>query len=342
MTAAPRLIDPTRLAAWMGAHVPGFRGPLTATKFGDGQSNPTFLIESPGGAYVLRRKPPGVLLKSAHAVDREFRVQRALAGSGVPVAAMHALCEDDAVIGAAFYVMARVPGRIFWDPALPDLAPPERTAIYDEMNAALAALHSVDPATVGLGDFGRPGSYFERQFKRWTDQYRASETQNEPAMERLIDWLARHMPPDDGRVAIVHGDYRLDNMIFDATQPRLRAVLDWELATLGHPWADLSYQCMQWRLPNASLFKGLGGLDRRALGLPSEDEYVAAYARRMGGAVVDHWNFLLAFNFFRLAAIVQGVYKRARDGNGSNPERGMMMGAAVPLMADMGCAVAGA
>lgn len=329
-------LDETALARWLEAHLPGFRGPLKSKKFGDGQSNPTFLIEAASGAYVLRRKPPGLLLKSAHAVDREFRVQKALAGSGVPVARMDILCEDDSVVGSAFYVMERVPGRIFWDPALPELSNADRTAIYDEMNKALASLHRIDPAAVGLSDFGRPGSYFARQFKRWTDQYRASETGTVADMDALIDWLSRNTPPDDGRVAIVHGDYRLDNMIFHAREPKLLAVLDWELSTLGHPYTDISYQCMQWRLSNESIFKGLGGFDRPALGIPSEEAYVAAYCKRMGFSEIPHWDFYLAFNFFRLAAIIQGVMKRAMDGNGSNPQRGLEMGKMVPVLARMG------
>ncbi len=336
MSLDVKALDETKLARWLEANLPGFRGPLTSKKFGDGQSNPTFLIEAASGAYVLRRKPPGLLLKSAHAVDREFRVQKALAGSGVPVARMDLLCEDDEVIGSAFYIMERVPGRIFLDPALPGLTNAERTAIFDEMNKALAHLHSTDPAKVGLSDFGRPGSYFSRQFKRWTDQYRASETETAPDMDALIAWLSNNTPPDDGRSAIVHGDYRLDNMIFHASEPKLLAVLDWELSTLGHPYADISYQCMQWRLPNDSIFSGLAGMDRNSLGVPTEEQYVAAYCKRMGFAEIPHWDFYIAFNFFRLAAIIQGVLKRALDGNGSNPERGIAMGKMVPVLAGMG------
>ncbi len=335
-----KTIDEAALAAWLETNLAGFEGPLKARKFGDGQSNPTYLIEAASGAYVLRRKPPGVLLKSAHAVDREFRVQKALAGSGVPVADMYVLCEDDSVIGTAFYVMQRVEGRIFWNPALPDVSREDRAKIYDEMNRALAALTSLDPAKVGLSDFGRPGSYFERQFKRWTDQYRASETGAVPAMDELIDWLARNVPADDGRISIVHGDYRLDNMIFHPTEPRLLAVLDWELSTLGHPFADISYQCMQWRTANSSIFSGLGGLDRTALGIPTEDEYVAAFCKRIGLPEIPNWDFYIAFNFFRLAAIIQGVKKRALDGNGSNPERGLAMGEMVPVLAEAGLATA--
>ncbi len=336
MSLDVKTLDEPRLAAWLEKNLDGFRGPLKATKFGDGQSNPTFLIEAASGAYVLRRKPPGVLLKSAHAVDREFRVQKALAGSGVPVAKMYLLCEDDSVIGTAFYIMERIQGRIFWKPDLPEVSASDRAKIYDEMNRALAALTKLDPAEVGLSDFGRPGSYFERQFKRWTDQYRASETETIGAMDDLIAWLSGNTPPDDGRVSIVHGDYRLDNMIFHPTEPRLLAVLDWELSTLGHPFADISYQCMQWRTDSKSIFSGLGGLDRKALGVPTEEEYVAAFCKRAGLDGIPNWDFYIAFNFFRLAAIIQGVMKRALDGNGSNPERGLAMGAMVPVLAEAG------
>jgi aminoglycoside phosphotransferase (APT) family kinase protein len=235
-----------------------------------------------------------------------------------------------------FYVMAFVEGRIFWDPAIPEVASSaERAAIYDAMNATLAALHDVDPAAVGLGDFGRPGSYFERQLGRWTSQYRATETGAVPDMDRLIQWLEAHMPPDDGLISLVHGDYRLDNMIFAPDRPQVLAVLDWELSTLGHPYADLAYQCMQWRLPHASGFRGLGGIDRDAIGLPSEEEYVAAYFRLRGIGDIAGWTFFLAFSFFRLAAICQGVYKRALDGNASNPDKAKMYGEAVKLLSGL-------
>jgi len=341
MSLDVKTIDEAALARWLEQNLPGFKGPLKSKKFGDGQSNPTYLIEAASGAYVLRRKPPGVLLKSAHAVDREFRVQKALAGSGVPVANMHVLCEDDSVIGTAFYVMQRVEGRIFWNPALPEVSTEDRGKIYDEMNRALAKLATTDPGQVGLGDFGRPGSYFERQFKRWTDQYRASETGTVAAMDDLIAWLSNNVPEDDGRVSIVHGDYRLDNMIFHPTEPRLLAVLDWELSTLGHPFADVSYQCMQWRTDAQGIFTGLGGVDRRALGIPTEEEYVAKYCERIGVPRIPHWDFYIAFNFFRLAAIIQGVKKRAMDGNGSNPERGLKMGEMVPVLAGLGLEIVG-
>ena len=331
MTGFPE--DTTALDVWASAHVEGYAGPARAIKYPTGQSNPTYRIETPGRAYVLRCKPPGKLLKSAHMVEREFRVLRALGGVGYPVPPALALCEDESVAGSVFYVMAHVEGEIYWDPALPEQTNSQRAAIYDSMNAALAALHSVDLARSGLADFGKPGNYFARQTQRWTQQYRDSETATIRDMDRLIDWLAANMPPDDGRVSLVHGDFRIDNMIFAPGSGQLLAVLDWELSTIGHPFADLAYQCMQWRLPNAGEMRGLGGIDRVAMGLPSDEAYVAAYCQRMGLAGVPHWPFLIAFSFFRFAAILQGVYKRALDGNASNPERGVKLGAAVPLMA---------
>jgi aminoglycoside phosphotransferase (APT) family kinase protein len=331
--------DIARLEAWARAHVEGFDGPAAARKFPTGQSNPTYLIETPSARYVLRRKPPGKLLKSAHAVDREFRVLRALESVGFPAPRAIALCEDESVIGSMFYLMSHVEGRIFWDPALPELAADERSAIYDAMNETLARLHAIDPTAIGLGDYGRPGNYFARQLQRWTDQYRASETGANSHMDRLIAWLGEHVPADDGRVALVHGDWRIDNMIFDPVRPRPLAVLDWELSTLGHPFADLAYQCMQWRLPNAGAFRGLAGLDRAALGIPGEAAYVEAYCRRAGISGVPGWTFLIAFSFFRSAAILQGVYKRTLDGNASNPERGRQMGQAVPLISRLAAEV---
>jgi aminoglycoside phosphotransferase (APT) family kinase protein len=333
MTDEPLALDSARLEAWARAHIGGFAGPLTATKFPTGQSNPTYLIETPAQRYVMRRKPPGKLLKSAHMVEREYRVLRALEGAGFPSPRALALCEDENVIGSVFYLMSHVEGRIFWDPSLPGLAPDERAAIYDSMNAALARLHAVDVAAAGLGDYGKPGNYFARQLQRWGEQYRASETTVHAEMDRLIVWLGAHVPADDGKVALVHGDWRIDNMIFANGDARLLAVLDWELSTLGHPLADLAYQCMQWRLPNTGESRGLADIDRAALGIPSEADYVAAYCRRAGIAAIPDWAFLLAFSFFRVAAIVQGVYKRSLDGNASNPERARKMGEAVPLMA---------
>lgn len=334
-------IETGALDAYFSAHVAGYRGPLSAQKFATGQSNPTFLVEAASGKYVLRRKPPGALLKSAHAIEREYAVMKALAQTAVPVPRMLALCEDAGVIGTPFYVMAHVDGRIFWDPAVPEVSRADRASIYDDMNRVLAALHAVDPQAAGLGNFGKPGNYFARQIARWGDQYRASETGVIANMDALIIWLGAHIPSDDGRVAIVHGDYRIDNFIFAKDAPVIAAVLDWELSTLGHPFADLAYQCMQWRLPNEGVFRGLAGVDRAALGIPAEDDYVALYCRRAGLGAMTHWTFYLAFSFFRLAAILQGVKKRALEGNASNPERGLQMGAAVPVLARMAMELVG-
>lgn len=332
-------LDAAALAPYLEAHVEGFRGLESITKFNAGQSNPTYLVEAASGRYVLRAKPPGQLLKSAHQVDREFRVMAALKDSAVPVPRVLHLAGDEASpIGRMFYVMDYVDGRILWDPGLPEAADAAvRGATYDAMNEVLAALHDIDVAAVGLGDFGRPGSYFERQLSRWSGQYRASETERIGDMDRLIGWLEANLVADDGRVSLVHGDFRLDNMIFAPDRPRVIAVLDWELSTLGHPFADISYQCMQWRLPHSSGFRGLGGLDRAALGLPGEAEYVARYCQRRGLTGIPDWTFHLAFSFFRLAAICQGVYKRALDGNASNPEKARTYGEAVRLLATLAC-----
>jgi aminoglycoside phosphotransferase (APT) family kinase protein len=328
-----------RLGRHLEQHIEGFRGLRATSKFPGGQSNPTYLLEADSGRYVLRRKPPGVLLPSAHAVDREFRVISALAGSGVPVPQALHLCADDAIIGSMFYVMEFKEGRTLWDPALPGFGVAERSRIYDEMNRVLVALHSVDPAAVGLADFGQPGSYYARQVSRWTKQYRAAETAHVEPMEQLMAWLAERLPADDGRVSLVHGDYRLDNLMFHPTDERVVAVLDWELSTLGHPFADLAYQCMQWRLPHGSdSLRGLGGIDRTALGIPDEEAYVARYCERMGIDAIPAWNFYLAVSFFRLAAICQGVYKRGLDGNASNPAA-VRYGEAAQRIAEAGCAV---
>jgi aminoglycoside phosphotransferase (APT) family kinase protein len=324
--------DTTALDVWAKANVEGWRGPSVAKKFPTGQSNPTYLIEAASGRYVLRRKPPGKLLKMAHMIEREFRVLKALEGVGYPAPRVLGFCEDEGVIGTAFYLMTCVDGRVLWDPALPELKREDRRPIYDSMNEGLARLHSIDVAAAGLSDYGKPGSYFGRQYQRWTDQYRASETARVEDMERLIAWLADKVPADDGRVALVHGDWRIDNMIFDSNSPRLLAVLDWELSTLGHPLADLAYQCMQWRLPNGR-YRGLGGVDRTANGIPTEAEYVAAYCKRMGFEAIPDWTFLVAFSFFRSIAIHQGVYKRSLDGNASNPELARQVGESVPFVA---------
>ena len=322
------------LDSYLAAHVAGFDGLRAVTKFGTGQSNPTYRIDAASGRYVLRTKPPGDLLPSAHAVDREYRVMAALAGTAVPVPPVLHLAEAAASpSGRAFYVMRFLDGRIFWDPALPDVATTERAALYDAMNAALAARHDVDVAAVGLSDFGRAGNYYARQLDRWTRQYHASAPDPLPDMLALIGWLEETLPDDDGTVALVHGDYRLDNMIFAPQAPDIMGILDWELATLGHPLADLAYQCMQWRLPNDGKMKGLGGVDRAALGLPSEADYVADYARRRDLAAIGDWEFYLAFAFFRLAAILAGVAARAEAGNASNPELARAYGRAVPQLA---------
>tara|TARA_B110000858_G_scaffold3502_1_gene4059 strand:+ start:31573 stop:32631 length:1059 start_codon:yes stop_codon:yes gene_type:complete len=327
--------DSQKLARYLEQHVPGFKGPLTAKKFSGGQSNPTFLIESDSGRYVLRRKPPGELLKSAHAVDREFKVISALAQTDVPVARAYHLCEDDSIVGSMFYLMEFIDGRVMWDPMLMDETADGRTAIYTEMNRVLVALHSVKIEEVGLSDYGKPSNYFERQIGRWSKQYRAAETETVAGMETLMSCLPANMPADDGRLALVHGDFRLDNMMFHPSQPRVLALVDWELSTLGHPFADIAYQCMQLRMEHDCIMPGLGGVDREALGIPSEQQYVELYCQRMGLDGIPHWNFYLAFSFFRFVSILQGVKKRALDGNASN-ERALQLGELVKPLAAMG------
>jgi aminoglycoside phosphotransferase (APT) family kinase protein len=327
------------LADYLQANVADFRGPLAATKFTGGQSNPTYLIEAASGKYVLRRKPPGKLLASAHAVDREFRVLGALAGSAVPVARPLHLCSDDAIIGSMFYLMQYVPGRIIWDPALPDLTPTQRGAHYSAALDALVALAQLDVAATGLADYGKPGNYFARQVSRWSEQYRAAETEKLDAMESLIAWLPTAVPADDGRVALVHGDFRIDNLIWFVGKPDLAAIVDWELSTLGHPYADLAYFCMALRLPRNPILPGLGGINRAALGIPEETAMLEHFTTASGLDPRAHWNFLLAFQFFRLAAIAQGVLKRALQGNASN-ERAMQAGAMARTIAELGAALA--
>jgi len=312
-------LDTTRLAPWLRAHVPGAEGTITAEKFAGGQSNPTYLLSVDGTPrFVLRRKPDGVLLPSAHAVEREYRVTRALADSAVPVARPFALCEDAAIVGTPFFVMDYAAGRNFWDARLPGLSPAERGAVFDEMNRVLAALHAIEPEAVGLADFGRPGNYFARQTARWTKQYRATETGRIDAMERLIEWLPANDPGLEAS-RIVHGDYRNDNMIFAPDAPRIIAVLDWELSTLGHPLADLAQHVMAWRI-SADAYRGLSDADLPALGIPSEAEYLRLYGERSGSGPIDpdHWRYALAFALFRNAAIRQGVYRRAIEGNASS------------------------
>lgn len=329
-------IDAQKLASYLEHHVEGFHGPLIATKFSGGQSNPTYLIESKSGKYVLRRKPSGELLKSAHAVDREYRVIAALETTNVPVARVYHLCEDASVIGSIFYLMEFIDGRVFWDPALPLQSNEERTTIYHNMAAVLASLHSVNVSAAGLGDYGSSGNYYERQITRWTKQYRSTETQTLADMDALIKWLPENMPVDDGQVVLAHGDFRLDNMMFHPTEPRVLALVDWELSTLGHPYADLSYQCMQWRMPNAGVMPGLGGLHREKLGIPSEAAYVEMYCHLMGIGEIPNWNFYLVFSIFRFAAILQGVKKRAIDGNASS-SKALEMGSLVKPLAAMAC-----
>lgn len=311
-------LDLRRLESYLAEHLPEFGTIQACEKFAGGQSNPTFLITADGGRYVLRRKPPGELLQSAHAVDREYRVMRALQDTPVPVPRTQVLCEDETVIGSVFYVMDYIDGRIHWNGALPESSPDERAEVYNNMARVLAAIHGVDVEGAGLGDFGRPGNYFARQLNRWSKQYCASETEPNPAMDRLIQWLEANMPADDGRVALIHGDFRIDNLIIHPGKPDILAVLDWELSTLGHPWGDLAYQCMQLRLPQDAAIPGLGDLDRVALGIPTEEEYVAEYCRLTGIDEIPDWNFYIVFNYFRLAAIVQGIQKRALDGTASS------------------------
>jgi aminoglycoside phosphotransferase (APT) family kinase protein len=327
------------LTAWLEQHLEGFAGPLTVEMFKGGQSNPTYKLITPQRSYVMRSKPGPVarLLPSAHAIEREFAVMRGLHGTDVPVPRMHCLCEDESVIGRAFYVMEYMAGRVLWDQALPGMTPSERGAIYDEMNRVIAALHTVKFAERGLAGYGKPGNYFDRQIGRWSKQYIASVTQPIPEMDRLIAWLPANVPAsarDEGMVSIVHGDYRLDNLMFHPDQPRVIAVLDWELSTLGHPLADFSYHCMAWNIPHGS-FRGIGGLDHAALGIPSEDEYIRSYCRRTGLASVEalkaDWNFYMAYNMFRIAAILQGIAKRVEDGTASSAQAASSGASARPL-----------
>ena len=323
--------DEAALARWMAATISDFGGPMTVRQFKGGQSNPTYLIITPGRDYVLRRKPPGVLLPSAHAVDREFKVISALHAAGYPVARPWGLCEDPEVIGTAFYVMDRVEGRILWNLDLPDQTPDERRAIYEAQIDALADLHKLDPEAIGLGDYGKAGNYFARQVGRWTKQYRASETESISAMDRLIDWLPNGLPPD-GPARIVHGDFRLDNLILHPERAEVRAVLDWELSTLGDPLADISYFLIAWVIP-ASERNGLAGLDLEALGIPSMNEVIARYCARTGRGGLPQLDWLLSYNLFRLAAICQGIGGRVRDGTAASPHAAAMAARVKPLSA---------
>jgi aminoglycoside phosphotransferase (APT) family kinase protein len=318
--AAALHINATRLAGYLGTKIPGFAGPLTVKQFKGGQSNPTYLLETPARKYVLRRKPPGKLLPSAHAVDREFRAISALHKQGFPVAEPLAYCDDETVAGTAFYVMSFADGRVFWEPQMPGSSPAERTAIYDSMNETLAKLHSFDPAAIGLGDYGKGENYVGRQVDRWSKQYRASETEKIDDMERLIEWLPAHIPPSPPP-RVVHGDYRLDNLILDASQPKVIAVLDWELSTLGDPLADFSYHLMAWHMPKSDSSAGtasLVGHDLAALGIPSMDAYADDYRKRTGLDPRPYLPVYLAYNFFRLAAILQGIIGRVRDGTATS------------------------
>lgn len=335
-THAAAQLDTEAVARWLTDHLPGFQGPVEAQKFAGGQSNPTFRLITPTARYVLRRKPPGILLKSAHAVEREFRVQQALAGSDVPVARMHVLCEEVSVIGSAFYVMDEVDGRHFDDPRLSELAVQDRRAVQDEMNRVLAAIHSVDLGATGLDDYGPEGNYYRRQIDRWTKQYRASELEHIAPMEELIAWLDANIPADDGQRTLVHGDYRIDNMLFAKDSPACLAVLDWELSTTGHPYADLAAVLMQWAMPPGNEGRGLAGVDRAAEGLMSDQDFIAAYCTRRGLPGIERFGFYLAFAFFRMGCILQGVLKRAVDGNASNPERARKLGTFVPIFAQSG------
>ncbi len=335
MPSAVDTLNAEVLGPYLEVNVEGFSGLKSIEKFADGQSNPTFRVRASSGDYVLRRQPPGKLLKSAHAVDREYRVLAALADTDVPVPKVFHLCKNRDVIGSMFYLMEFCDGRIFWDSSIPEVGKAERSAIYDEMNRVLAALHQVDIDKAGLSDFGKSGSYFERQYRRWSQQYRDSELRKIDAMEKLMAWLGDNLPDDDGRVSLVHGDYRLDNMIFDASKPAVIALLDWELSTLGHPFADVGYQCMQLRMPaRIGSISGLRGKDLGELGIPTEDAYVADYCERTGIDGIDNFGFYVAFSFFRLAAIVQGVAKRAVDGNASN-KNAAQMGEYVEPMAEL-------
>jgi aminoglycoside phosphotransferase (APT) family kinase protein len=328
--------DVDALDAYLAAHVEGYPGaPLEVEQFKGGQSNPTFKLRAGASQYVLRTKPgpAAKLLPSAHAIDREFRVMQALHGAGFPVPRQYALCVDESVIGRAFFVMECVEGRVLWDQSLPGMTPAERGAIYDELNRVIAQLHSIDYAAIGLANYGKPGNYFARQIERWTKQYQASATEPIEAMERLIDWLPQHIPPGDD-TAIVHGDFRLDNMIFHPTEPRILAVLDWELSTLGHPAADFSYHCMSWHI-RPGQFRGIGGLDLKELGIPSLAEYVARYSERTGKLLrAEDFNFYLAYNMFRLAGIMQGIMKRYVDGTASSAQA-LQNGKAARPMAEM-------
>ena len=331
--------DVDALTQWLNQNLPGFAGPLTVESFKGGQSNPTYKLTTPSQSYVMRAKPAPVakLLPSAHAIEREFAVMSGLYGTDVPVPRMHCLCEDESVIGRAFYIMEFMQGRILWDQALPGMTPSERADIYKEMNRVISALHTVNFAERGLGAYGKPGNFFERQIGRWSKQYVASITQPIEEMDKLMDWLPRNIPEmgrAENMVSIVHGDYRLDNLMFHPTEPRIVAVLDWELSTLGHPLGDFSYHCMAWNIPPGA-FRGIGGLDLASLGIPSEDEYIRLYCGRTGLVTPDvlkaDWNFYMAYNLFRIAAILQGIAKRVEAGTAASAQAASSGAGARPL-----------
>ncbi len=337
--SGPHRFDTALLAQWLRTQGIEFSGEIEARQFKGGQSNPTFRLQAGDQAWVMRAKPgpAAKLLPSAHAIEREYRVMSALAQANIPVPRMLALCDDEAVIGRAFFIMELVEGRVLWDPSLPGATPAERTAIFDEMNRVIAALHSVNPAAVGLSDYGKAGNYFERQIGRWTKQYRASETEHIEEMERLIEWLPGHIPPGE-EVSIVHGDFRMDNLIFHPTEARVLAVLDWELSTLGHPLADFAYHCMAWKV-SPDQFRGMAGLDLASLGIPALEEYIAAYCRRTGRAGIENFDYYLAYNLFRMAGILQGIMKRVTEGTASS-EQAVAMGRAARPLAQLGWRVA--
>ena len=329
-------VDLGALSDYMHKHVAGFSGDLQIQQFKGGQSNPTFMLTAGSQRYVLRTKPAPAakLLPSAHAIEREFRVMDALSKAGFPAAHQYALCEDEEVIGRAFYIMEFMDGRVLWDQSMPDMSNAERAAHYDEMNRVIAQLHTIDYKAIGLETYGKPGNYFGRQIDRWTRQYKASETEHIPAMDHLIEWLPQHIPAGE-QTTIVHGDYRLDNMIFHPTEPRILAVLDWELSTLGHPLADFSYHCMSWHIV-PGLFRGIAGLDLKSLGIPSEEDYLAKYSERTGIAIhKEDFRFYLAYNMFRMAGILQGIMKRYQDGTAAS-EQALKNGQAARPMAEMG------
>jgi len=341
--SAQHAIDVAALSAWLEKNLEGFAGPLTLEMFKGGQSNPTYKLLTPAKSYVMRAKPGPVakLLPSAHAVEREFAVMSGLHGTDVPVPRMYCLCEDESIIGRAFYVMEFMQGRVLWDQALPGMSNAERGEIYNEMNRVIAALHTVKYADRGLAGYGKPGNYFERQIGRWSRQYVASITQPIPEMDQLMEWLPAHIPAsarDESKTSLVHGDFRLDNLMFHPTEPRVLAVLDWELSTLGHPLADFSYHCMAWHIPPGS-FRGIGGLDVASLGIPTEAEYIRLYCDRTNLATPEElkadWSFYLAYNLFRLAAILQGIAKRVEAGTASSAQAVSSAAGARPL-AQMG------